>query len=346
MSWTTVATPQGLETMGSCLTQLSDKTVVIAGGLDRAYGKTMNGNVELFEPATMSWRRAGELKTPRAWATASRLSDERVLFAGGEAGVAVLSSVEIFDPTRGETKATGAMNTARAWHSATVLLDGRVLVVGGRSVSSLQPNSALHSCELYDPVKGTWTVAAKLAEGRMDHAAALLADGRVLIVGGVGQKAESVRVFEELRPEAFLRSVELYDPATDQWTTLDPVPVHIETPGIQVSGSQILLHAISRHPDDSVYGIVGHLEATEGAWTHEVAPAGMEPQVGGLLADGRILVGGYNWVTRKVLVSTLDPETGAWSNFPPPPHAGMRYLGRLEGNSLVLVTNIDIFVFQ
>ena len=64
--------------------------------------------------------------------TATRLSDGRVLIAGGESSSGALNQAEIYDPASAMFSATGNMGTARADHTATLLSDGRVLLAGGR----------------------------------------------------------------------------------------------------------------------------------------------------------------------------------------------------------------------
>jgi hypothetical protein len=70
-------------------------------------------------------------------------------------------------------------------HTATRLPDGRVLVVGGWTRTS--GGEVIHSsAELWDPATGSFAPAGSLAEARARHTATLLADGRVLVVGGAG----------------------------------------------------------------------------------------------------------------------------------------------------------------
>jgi hypothetical protein len=77
-----------------------------------------------------------------------------------------------------------------------------VLVAGGSSGTGY-----LSSVDEYDPSSGTWSAAASLAAARGLHTATLLADGRVLVAGGVG--AGSV----------YIASAELYDPAHGAWSS-------------------------------------------------------------------------------------------------------------------------------
>lgn len=62
---------------------------------------------------------------------------------------------------------------------------GKVLAAGG--TSSFRPGSgdeAHATAEMYDPKAGSWTATGSLAVARYGHTATLLANGRVLVVGG------------------------------------------------------------------------------------------------------------------------------------------------------------------
>ena len=62
-----------------------------------------------------------------------------------------------------------------------------------------------NSAELYHPDTGVWSRTGLLSVARRSHSATLLADGRVLVAGGIDAGAT-------VTPR-----VELYDPATGEW---------------------------------------------------------------------------------------------------------------------------------
>ena len=77
-----------------------------------------------------------------------------------------------------------------------MLPNGKVLIAGGWP--------GITSAELYDPATGTWTVTGSLNTARQGHTATLLANGTVLVAGGMNTGT--------------ITSAEIYDPATGNWT--------------------------------------------------------------------------------------------------------------------------------
>ena len=134
------------------------------------------------ESSTMSVARRGH--------TATRLSDGRVLIAGGENSSGPLNDSELYDPAAATFAAGANMGAARADHSATLLSDGRVLIAGGRNGAG-----AVATTEIFDPTTGTFTGGPSMSVARAGHSATLFADGRVLIAGGEsGGSAEILNV--------------------------------------------------------------------------------------------------------------------------------------------------------
>jgi hypothetical protein len=133
----------------------------------------------------------------------------------------------------------------RAGHTMAALSNGLdVLVIGG-----CQPSQSLAVVDLYKADTGEWSAAAPMNAARCSPQSVRLADGRVLVVGGV---PTSIDVYN---------SVEVYDPAADKWTVAAPM------------SDKRFDHALGLLPDgrliavagsnDSVHGELGALSSAE-----------------------------------------------------------------------------------
>jgi hypothetical protein len=178
-----------------------DKRVLVTGGLD------ITGNpltsAELYDPSTGKFSSTtGSMQFVHASHTATLLKTGKVLIAGwGNA------SAELFDPVTGTFTATGSMLEGRVSHTATLLKNGKVLVTGG--IQGAPPaTTVLAESELYDPVSGSFSqTLGHLANARQWHTASLLADGKVLVAGGMVDNAGTATA-----------TAELFDPTTQMFT--------------------------------------------------------------------------------------------------------------------------------
>lgn len=182
---------------------LPEGQVLIGAGYDGAY----LSSAELYDPATSTSLQTGSLQQARIAPRATMLANGRVLVTGGaDANMQILASAELYDATTGQFSKAGAMITSRIGHTQTLLQDGRVLIVGG--TAQRRSSEVLASAEIYNPATGTFEPTGALQVGRHKHAAVLLNDGRVLIVGGSDARDGRGR----------FDSAELYNPATGTFT--------------------------------------------------------------------------------------------------------------------------------
>jgi N-acetylneuraminic acid mutarotase len=121
-----------------------------------------------------------------------------------------VSSCELYDPATNSWNSAGALRLARWDHSATRLPNGKILIVGGSTWSNKQGGYVVGtaSCECYDAVQKRSVATGSLHQARSGHAAVLLSNGQVLVVGGNSNAG----------PPYFSPSCELYDPSTGQWS--------------------------------------------------------------------------------------------------------------------------------
>jgi hypothetical protein len=166
---------------GHTATLLPDGRVLVAGG-------SASLHAEIFDTRDGTFSETGAMVARRAGHTATLLADGRVLLIGGTSER--VASAEVFDPGTGRFSSTGSLPGIRVGHTATLLPDGRVLVVGW-SEYGYNPDRSARDPMLYDPPTGTFAATGHLVTARHVHAAAALADGCVLIVGGMAPDTSS-----------------------------------------------------------------------------------------------------------------------------------------------------------
>src|SRR6266516_744145 len=190
-------------------TLLANGKVLVAGGADCVKGCGPNTSAELYDPATGTWSKTGDLNASHSGHTATLLQDGKVLIAGGGfPSLTALSVGELYDPGSGTWSNTGSLNTSRSCHTATLLQNDKVLIAGGFSSCSSFHCSTLNTVELYDPASGTWSFTGNLNVARYNHTATLLRDGAVLVAG----------YFDYETGEIISNSAELYDPVKGIWS--------------------------------------------------------------------------------------------------------------------------------
>ncbi|MFC9392479.1 Kelch repeat-containing protein [Streptomyces sp. NPDC057027] len=161
---------------------------------------------ERYDPATGRWTVTGGFFAARTGHRLTALADGTVLATGGgdpDAGTQgrpdpySRATAERYDPATGTWNREADMPCGRALHQAVLLPTGEVLVMGG--TNDALGEAGYRSTARYDPRFGTWTEGPGMAVGRIDFAAAVLADGRVLVAGG------SVRTGPAAPSGSFLR---------------------------------------------------------------------------------------------------------------------------------------------
>jgi N-acetylneuraminic acid mutarotase len=166
--------------VGHTATLLPGGKVLIAGGYNGDY----LADAEVYDPAIGSFAPAGRMTMSRSEHVAVLLNNGKVLLVGGVGkGWTFLASSEIYDPSTGTFTRTGSMTTPRESHTATLLKDGKILVAGGHK-DRREDMTVYSSAEVYDPATGTFSATGDMTTVRHKHAASLLPDGNVLIVGG------------------------------------------------------------------------------------------------------------------------------------------------------------------
>ncbi|WP_437954919.1 thrombospondin type 3 repeat-containing protein [Sorangium sp. So ce119] len=220
---------------------------------------------------------------------------------------------------------TRSMSVARANHTATRLLDGRVLVAGGQRDDGGSFLTGPHPlAELYDPATDLWTPAASMGTPRSRHTATLLADGRVLVLGGVKRRTQS----------DVLASAEVYEPGANAWTPVAPMADRRvgHTATLLADGRVLVAGGQYNRYGDPPLATCEIYDPATGTWSPASSmanPRGGHAAV--LLADGKVLVAGGG------SAEVYDVASDTWS--PTAPMVDGRYAREatrlLDGKVLV-----------
>lgn len=208
------------------------------------------------------------------------------------------------DNYSGIFQAAGPLLKGRYGHQALLLPNGKVLVAGGSYTTG--PNAATWTatCELYDPVTGTWSATGALNfTGRTEFNLLLLPSGKVLATSNS---------FSYTGTE----TAELYDPATGVWTKSgNSLTKRWNFPTVLLSDGRVL--AVGGAIAGGVTATCELFDPVTGTWTTTGSMATPRRYaVTVLLRDGRVLAAaGYN-TTDLTSSEIYDPATGTWSAGP------------------------------
>jgi len=145
-----------------------------------------------------------------------------------------VGTVEEYDPVANTWRERSAMPTPRN-HAAIGVVDGKIYVIGGRvGAAFIGLASDISVVEEYDPTTDQWSAPrARMPIARSALGAGVYG-GRIYVAGGEYQDPHMMATF---------RAVEAYDPASNTWTEMPPMPVSRHGLAVGVIGNR--LHVVS-----------------------------------------------------------------------------------------------------
>jgi N-acetylneuraminic acid mutarotase len=184
-------------------------------------------SVWIFDVTTNTWSKGPPLPTARGALTATAVGTKIYAIGGAKnpsystpelrptVPVENVATNEVYDTTTNTWSSVRPMLTARNHHGAA-LIDGKIYVVGGRVGSTfiigLSTNVSTH--EVYDVAKNTWSSVLGVPTARSGVGTAVL-NGRLHVLGGEAYLNDLVGTY---------RTHEAYDPRTNNWERLPPMP--------------------------------------------------------------------------------------------------------------------------
>ena len=185
----------------------------------------------VYDPGTNKWSALPPLAVARGSVAAVAVGDKIHVFGGRISnrvvkissppgtpamfsGFGTVTTHQIYSPQTGEWSTGAPIPGPGRDHVGVAVLDGKVHLFGGRT-ADVQDNLDRH--DVYDPATDRWTSAAPLPRPRSAGAYTVL-DGLIIYAGG-----ECKPGGQPFTPNAY-DDVTGYDPKTDSWTVLPPLP--------------------------------------------------------------------------------------------------------------------------
>jgi len=320
----------------------SGKVLVAAGGTDHGDLRT----AELYDPAANTWTFTGSLSATRDTASAALLPNGKVLIISGAASPSTfVSTNEIYDPASGTFSVAGVLVHPRSQAASVVVPGGQVLIIGGNTASgstasierydpgspTFTPSGSLQQLhyqntavnlpdgrvlfidalsELYTPATGAFTGPVySFAFHQGGSTSTMLADGRVLVVGGVfstnsAVTRSTVDLFSS-QDGAFSKTTTTVAPRYYATATLLADGRVLVAGGIDytATGFPLLASAELFDPATDTFHATGSMSTTR---DHATAT---------LLPNGKVLIAGGEHLsyTGTTSAELYDPVTGTFS---------------------------------
>lgn len=271
--------------------------------------------------------------TPREYAAAAVL-DGRVYLVGGQlTNTGTVPSpatalLEIYDPTTNTWLAAPPMPTARMGLTLTAY-NGRIYAIGGRTDGFT--TSAVGTVEEYNPGTGLWTTSNPMPTPRF-HAAAGLAltpYGNLIVVAG-GETETSV-----------LGTVQGYNPITNAWFNLEPLPTARGQLAMASVGGR--LYAIGGYAGllAQWVGMVEEYDPQLGSWTARASMPTPRAHLALVVINDRLLAAGGENVNRALdVLESFDPVLKVWASKTPGTTSFTRTAGAAVNNRMYVFGNL------
>jgi N-acetylneuraminic acid mutarotase len=269
-----------------------------------------------------TWAQAAAV--PQARTEVSVATDgARIYLAGGfreaPGGVEAPREVHRYDPGT-DRWTTPTLLPQGVNHAGMVYVAGRLFLVGGFQATTFTPTSAVR---VWNPATGAWSAGAPLPTPRGALAVVVL-DGKIHAIGGNAANAAALDP-DEHNPALDGSSVgthEVYDPATDTWTRLAPLPTGRNHLAAAVLNGRI--HAVGGRVGNSFTLTVHEVfDPATGAWVSAPPIPTGRSGIAAASLDGHIYVFGGETVgvVDRTFddVERYDPTSQSWVALTPMP---------------------------
>jgi N-acetylneuraminic acid mutarotase len=263
--------------------------------------------------------------------------DGKIYAIGGAGPVwQALGTVEVYDPDTDTWTSKSEMPTARQGLSTSVV-NGKIYAIGGGAASSASYESVetFSTVEEYDPATDTWTRKSEMPTSRVCHHASVV-DGRIYVIGGSDASTPDDR--------SHVRTVEVYDPATDTWTQKGDMPASRAAGFTSVVDGKIYIIGGYGGPQR-----VEEYDPLTDSWATKSEMPSARRSLATSALDGKIYaIGGYapDDTTHAGLatVEVYDPATDTWRTAPDMPSARFAPRTSVVDGKIYVIGGMDKWV--
>jgi N-acetylneuraminic acid mutarotase len=183
----------------------AQSSCVLDGKIYVLGGQNGKRKLLVFDPVSNSWTSKVNMKVERVHLSSCVFND-KILAIGGTQGFYKYPKITIeeYDPVADTWTIIDTMPRARIDHTAS-LVNGKIYIIGGGDDDYV----CFPEVDVFDPLTNEWTSAADMLTPRMCLEAVVL-NSKIYAIGGM----EGL-----LNGESGETTMEMYDPATDTWTT-------------------------------------------------------------------------------------------------------------------------------
>jgi N-acetylneuraminic acid mutarotase len=259
------------------------------------------------EVAEDSWTRKAPMHVARSKLGVAVVNG-KIYAIGGDArhgqwpyAGSIVGTNEEYDPTTDTWIFKTPMPTPR-YGFAIAVYQNKIYCIGGiKSVGSAGWKGT-GVTEVYDPATNTWETKTAMPTARFELQANV-ANGKIYLIGGYVPELSAF-------PNATSSLNEVYDPATDSWTTKAPIPVATrDYPSAVVDNKIYVIGGLNSRPKSDLNQIY---DPETDTWSRgALMPLGLRYGGAGAIAGVNALKRIYFFCERGTQV--YDPENDSWT---------------------------------
>ncbi len=257
----------------------------------------------VFDPSTNTWSAGPSMDTGLAYGAACALNGK--IYEIGESTTSERGTLtgpvdlEIFDLASNKWSLGPSLPTQRIDFTASVL-NGKIYVIGGET----EPDTAGYSesfpsssVEIFDPSTNSWSEGPPMPTARSGLTSSVV-NGKIYAIGG-----EAVTTITN----TYYSGVEIFDNATNSWSTGTSLPTAIYGMGSGVINGKIYLIG-GFAPATGLESTVYVFDPSTNSWDTAAPMPTPSEQLASSVLNGKIYaMGGYNGMFNSSAVQVFDP---------------------------------------